>query len=246
MQTPAHTGKPAATIQPPRTETGLLWQELDTVPHCTGKTVVVAHSRHLRAGNPAMVSIVVERPYTHYEVFEPHAARALAANLIRAAEIADRHNMDADRHAERRALAAAIDQANAPAVANLLHRAGRLNTRQDLVGNFAGIAHTCVGVEIHPLGSAPVGEIVRINVHADDPQSFDLLSFAAGFGCPQPLIVGPMEFVTVLEHGAQAGEILRLEPGHADDLHLGSHPRALQSERDSMVAERETLVVVPS
>lgn len=110
MQTPAQTERQAldtaiaattccgtTTIQPPRPETGLLFQELAAVAHVHGQTAVVAHSRHMRAGNAAVVSLVIERPYTHYEVFEPHLARQLAAQLIRAAEIAERHNLDANR-----------------------------------------------------------------------------------------------------------------------------------------------------
>lgn len=105
----------------------------------------------------------------------------------------------------------------------LLFRCRSLNAGQCLVGDQARVLHAGVGVELHPLGHAPLGEIVRVNVYADDPQSFDLLGFAAGFGCAQPLIVGPMEFVTVLEHGPQADKVLGLEPGHTDDLYLSSH-----------------------
>jgi len=106
---------------------------------------------------------------------------------------------------------------------SLLLSRRRLHAQQGFVGDQARVLHAGVGVEIHPLGYAPLGEIVRVNVYTDDPQSFDLLGFAAGFGCAQPLIVGPMEFVTILEHGPQADKVLGLEPGHTDDLHLSSH-----------------------
>lgn len=89
----ATTPRGITTIQPPRAETGLLFRELATVPHVSGRTAVVAHSRYMRADNAAVVSLAIDRPYTHYEVFEPHRARELAAHLIRAAEIAERHNL---------------------------------------------------------------------------------------------------------------------------------------------------------
>lgn len=129
-------------------------------------------------------------------------------------------------------------QQNAPSLDGI----GRRQTGQHLVGNLAGVAHACVGVEIHPLGNAPAGEIVRVNVYADDAQAFDLVRFAAGFGCAQPLIVGPMEFVTVLEHGAQTDKILPLEPRHADRAHLIDHASTpIRCDELIVAEEREAL-----
>lgn len=98
-------------------------------------------------------------------------------------------------------------------------------TGDGAVGGLIGKRHATVGVELQPLGLAPLGEIVRVNVCPNDPDAFDLLSFAASFGGSQPLIVGPMEFVTILKHGHEAGPVVTGVPGHADGLNLhGTSP----------------------
>ncbi len=105
-----------------------------------------------------------------------------------------------------------------------LNRVGRLHASEHLVGDKCGIGVSTVGVEFLPLGFAPHGEIVRVNVNADHAHAFCLETFAAGFGRGKPLIVGPMEFVTVFEHGAEPLEVLSLEPNHAGGLNtLGHH-----------------------
>lgn len=75
---------------------------------------------------------------------------------------------------------------------------GRLDAGDHFVGDPSGVGVSAVGVEILPLGFAPYGEIVRVNVNADHAHAFCLQSFATKFSGGQPLIVGPMEFVTVL------------------------------------------------
>lgn len=75
------------------------------------QTQAVAMQRYHNADMPAMVGILNANPAAPiqcYTVLEPHKARELAANIIACAEIAERHNLDVDRRAERKALAAAI------------------------------------------------------------------------------------------------------------------------------------------
>lgn len=55
------------------------------------------------------------------------------------------------------------------------------------------------GIELLPLGMTPRGELVRVNISTDYPEAFDLLKLSKALGGCEPLIVGPMEFVTVIE-----------------------------------------------
>lgn len=111
--------------------------------------------------------------------------------------------------------------------AALLQPGRRLDTCDGLVGNETGVGASTVGVEFQPLGFAPFGEIVRVQVNADYAPAFCLESFAASFGGGQPLIVGPMEFVAILKHGAQPDVVLALEPDHAGSLN-GSHTASIE------------------
>lgn len=114
-------------------------------------------------------------------------------------------------------------QAAGSGSATSLDRVGRLNPSENLVGDPGGVSVSAIGVELLPLGFAPFGEIVRVNVNADHAHAFCLKTFAANFGCRQPLIVGPMEFVAVLEHGSKPVEVLTLEPHHAGGLNRLGH-----------------------
>lgn len=81
-----------------------------------------------------------------------------------------------------------------------------------------------VGVEFHPLGLTPFGELVRVYVHANNPDAFCLKSFAALFSSHPPLIVGAMQFVTILEHNFEPEKVLGLIPGHANSVNIhGNH-----------------------
>lgn len=90
----------------------------------------------------------------------------------------------------------------------------------DLVRNEISVLHPCCGIEFQPLGFAPFGEIVRVNVYSNNTSALTLETFVSGLSRFQPLRVGPMEFVAILEHGADAEEVFRLEPSHSDDMYL--------------------------
>ncbi|MDO9105200.1 MAG: hypothetical protein Q7U57_09595 [Methylovulum sp.] len=77
-----------------------------------------------------------------------------------------------------------------------------IGTRNDLVSDHTGVLVSCIGVEFQPLGYAAFGELVRINVYAENPMSLDLESLFICLGGCKPLVVGPMEFVTILKHAA--------------------------------------------
>ena len=62
-----------------------------------------------------------------------------------------------------------------------------------------GITSTCFGLEIQPVCFAPYGEVLRVNVHADDPNPEALLTFAKTLSGGEPCFVGPTEFITVLK-----------------------------------------------
>jgi len=97
--------------------------------------------------------------------------------------------------------------------------AGQWNTLVNIGLALCGLAgQDCIGT--NTLGFAPLGELLRVKVYTEDLASFCLERFAAGFGCLQPLIVGPMEFVAVLAHGAKDRECLAREPRESHDLHL--------------------------
>jgi len=90
----------------------------------------------------------------------------------------------------------------------------------DFVGDHAAIPISCFGVEFHPICSTPFGELVRVNVYADNPDALCLHRLAACFGCGEPFFVGPMEFLAILKHGAESIECLGPVPGHTDELNL--------------------------
>jgi hypothetical protein len=89
-----------------------------------------------------------------------------------------------------------------------------------LVSHKVGELDSCFGVELQPVGHTPFGEVVRVNVHTNNPDPSALVSFAARFCGHQPLFVGPMEFIAILKHGAEAKEVLFSEPSHSNDLNL--------------------------
>lgn len=95
-----------------------------------------------------------------------------------------------------------------------------ISTTEHLSGIEAGEFLPCVGVDFEPLGSTPFGKLVRVYVHANYPATFCLKSFASLLSSHEPLIVGDMEFVTILEHGAKTDEVLGFVPGHTDNLNL--------------------------
>jgi len=105
-----------------------------------------------------------------------------------------------------------------------MNSATTLGTSDCLVGDEASVLVSCFGIEFHPVGFAPFGELVRVNVYAHDPMAlgFELLASALCGG--KPLLVGPMEFVAVLEQGAKPVEVLGLVPSHTDDLNLHGQP----------------------
>lgn len=86
---------------------------------------------------------------------------------------------------------------------------------EHVTGHQCGIVHATCGVELLPVLSAPFGEVVRVNVYAEDPDPGFLLRLAAGFGGSQPLFIGPMEFLAVLKKPAQPVEGLGAIPGHS-------------------------------
>ena len=119
-----------------------------------------------------------------------------------------------------------------------LDSAWRLDTGENLVGNPVGVGASTVSVEIFPVGFAPNGEIVRVKVNADHAHAFCLKTFAADFGSGQPLVVGPMEFLTVLEHGAKPVEVLALEPHHGGGTDGLSHAGTPFVDGAATVAEQ--------
>jgi hypothetical protein len=99
---------------------------------------------------------------------------------------------------------------------NLSARIGH-GAGDDLVRDPRRELLTTAGVEFQPLGFAPRGEIVLVEVRPNDESAFDFLAFATDFCGHEPLVVGPMQFVAVLEHHAQrveGGAIAK--PGHSD------------------------------
>lgn len=74
---------------------------------------------------------------------------------------------------------------------------------REVVRDKISVLHSCSGVEFQPLGTAPFGEIVRVYVHTENPNALSLETLLASLSSHKPLRVGPMEFVTVLEHRAE-------------------------------------------
>lgn len=114
----------------------------------------------------------------------------------------------------------------------------RLRAGENLVSDVGGVGASAVGVELLPMGFAPLGEIVRVKVNADHAATFCLERFAADFCSGQPLIVGPMEFVTILKHFSQPVEVLPLEPHHASGLNALGHTETPEVEDVATVAQQ--------
>lgn len=104
----------------------------------------------------------------------------------------------------------------------LLSAAGNAAASGELRRDEVGVPHTSFGVELQPLGFAPFGEIVRVQIHTENPDALCLESLAVPLGRGKPLIVGPMEYVTVFEHGAKNGEGFTSEPRKSSNLNLHS------------------------
>ena len=113
----------------------------------------------------------------------------------------------------------------------LLNSIRRLSAGEHLVGDQICVFGATLGIDTLPVGSTPSGESVRVYVYTDNPDTFCLVGLAAYLGIPEPLIKGAMEFVTVLKHGQQPGEVLALVPSHSDGLNLLTHefPRVVET-----------------
>ena len=85
-------------------------------------------------------------------------------------------------------------------------------------GNKARKPCPCVGIEFQPLGFTQLGELVRVYVYSDNPDASVLKSLAAALCSQEPLIVGPMEFITILKHSPELVKGLGPVPRHADNL----------------------------
>lgn len=84
------------------------------------------------------------------------------------------------------------------------------------IGDLAGPARPCLGVDIHSVSGAPGDELIRIEVGAyHDPALLSELALAF-FGSVLPLVVGPMEPIVVRHDLEDSGVILATIPGHAD------------------------------
>jgi len=105
----------------------------------------------------------------------------------------------------------------------LLQQFRRLHAGEHLIGRQTCVLHASLGIDTQATALAPGGEMVWVYVYTDNPDTFCLLSLAAYLGIPQPLIKRTMEFVTVLKHGQQPGEVFALEPSHTDRLNLLAH-----------------------
>ena len=99
-----------------------------------------------------------------------------------------------------------------------------LLAENDLVGHETGELVPCFGVEFHPVGHAPFGEIVRVNVYAHHPDPIGFQALAASFSGGQPLMVGPMEFLAVLKHPQEPVKVLGPVPGHTDNASRHMQP----------------------
>lgn len=95
-----------------------------------------------------------------------------------------------------------------------------LTTSSNLVSHEACVLSACVGIEIQALGFAPFGEIVRVYINANDADASAFQLLLASKSGLQPLRVGAVEFVAILEHGSEFDEVLGLEPSHTGDLRL--------------------------
>lgn len=123
--------------------------------------------------------------------------------------------------------------------AGALVGSGRLACTEGLVRDEARVLASSIGIEFQPLGLAPGGELVRVKVSADNFHPLSLERLAACLSSSQPLIVGVMEFVTILEHGAHLGEVLALEPGESygldlhGELRIERSPNVTASQQDA-------------
>lgn len=89
------------------------------------------------------------------------------------------------------------------------------------VGLSVGEVHATLGIEAAPMGDAPGGEGIRVNVGFDDNVSLSDISLAALFGMILPLQKGAMELVAVGEKCHQPIVISFTIPDHAYGLDLG-------------------------
>ena len=65
--------------------------------------------------------------------------------------------------------------------------------------NHAGVLPPSIGVELTTLGLAPFGKIVRVNVYTNHADAFCFHVFSKLIGGGEPLMVGAMEFVTIIK-----------------------------------------------
>ena len=95
-----------------------------------------------------------------------------------------------------------------------------VSTGNHLISDPTGVFVPSVGVDFHPLGFTPFGELIRVYVYTENPDVFCLKTFARLLSSHEPLIVGRMEFVTILEYGTKPDEVLALIPRNTDCLNL--------------------------
>ena len=88
----------------------------------------------------------------------------------------------------------------------------------DPISYESGVSLSCYGIDLIPIGNAPFGKLVRVNVYTDDPDPLALIAFAHSFSEREPFFIGRTEFIAILEDGKESGECFGPVPGNAENL----------------------------
>jgi len=118
--------------------------------------------------------------------------------------------------------------------------ASTVNGRASGGSHQIGILHSRLCIELQSVHATPSGEVIRVDVHADDSVPLCLLALAAAFGSGQPFVIVLGQIVPILKHRSQVREVFPLIPDHAynNGVHAGVPEETVSLGHESTVGFR--------
>lgn len=103
-------------------------------------------------------------------------------------------------------------------MSTLMSAAAPLASLGNTVGLDVGEFHSCFGIDLQVVGSAPGEELIRIDVYSDNPDPAVLKVFASGLGLGEPVFESPRQFFCILKDLQESQVVLRPVPGESGDV----------------------------
>lgn len=92
------------------------------------------------------------------------------------------------------------------------------------ISDDAGVSLACFGIDVMPLGSTPLGELVKVNINFDYADALSAEALITSISIDKPLRIGDGQFVTIFKQSAQPVVAFSAEPSHTHNQNLHKNP----------------------